>query len=317
MLRKFSGVLALAGLLAGCNATTTPTPAPIVVAQHLYVGDNGIPGSVQVYTLPITAASTAAFSFASDNVVAVTIDANGNAAVLDNTGNLKFFTAPLSAASTPAAVFTNGSATNNGSISFLSTGDFFVGSASNRVNRFNAPFTNASTPAAFVTDASMVAAYGTAVDASQNLYIANARTGTAATCSTGAQTCSTLLVYAPPYTGTPTITPKVTSSQYRKMAGSGSVLYVCSVAGSVSGPTGRVDAYNLPLTAASVPAFAITTGVNVPASIAFDASGNMYVGNFGNSTVTVYAPPFSAASAPSVTLTFPGTFSIFGIAIGR
>lgn len=312
MLRKFSGVLALAGLLAGCNATTTPTPAPIVVAQHLYVGDNSTPGTVQVYTLPINAASTAAFSFASDNVVAVTIDANGNAAVLDGTGNLKFFTAPLSAASTPAAVFTNGSATNNGSISFLSTGDFFVGSASNRVNRFNAPFTSASTPAAFVTDASMVAAYGTAVDASQNLYIANARAGTGATCSTGAQTCSTLLVYAPPYTGTPTITPKVTSSGYRKMAGSGSVLYVCSATG-----TSRVDAYNLPLTAASVPVFAITTGVNVPASIAFDASGNMYVGNFGNSTITVYAPPFSAASAPVVTLTFPGTFFIFGIAIGK
>lgn len=312
MLRKFSGVLALVGLLAGCNATTTPTPAPIVVAQHLYVGDNTTPGTVQVYTLPITAASTAAFSFASDNVVAVTIDANGNAAVLDNTGNLKFFMAPLSAQSTPAAVFTNGSATNNGSISFLSTGDFFVGSASNRVNRFNAPFTNASTPAAFVTDASMVAAYGTAVDASQNLYISNARTGTGATCSTGAQTCSTLLVYAPPYTGTPTITPKVTSSGYRKMAVSGSVLYVCSATG-----TSRVDAYTLPLTAASVPVFAITTGVNVPASIAFDASGNMYVGNFGNSTITVYAPPFSAASAPVVTLTFPGTFLIFGIAIGK
>ena len=286
-----------------------------MAAQHLYVGNNNAPGTVQAYTLPITSSSTATFSFASNNVVAIEIDSNGNAVVADNVGTLRFFAAPLSAASVPTATFTDASgAVGNGSISFMSTGDIWVGNGANRVNRFNAPFSNASTPAAFVTDASLTSAIGTALDASQNLYVSTRFAGTAITCSSGATTCGNLLVYAPPYTGAPIITPLVPLTSYRKMAGSGSVLFVCSILG-----TGRVDAYNLPLTSASVPAFAITTGINVPEAIAFDASGNMYVGNFGNPTITEYSPPFSAASAPVVTLTVgdPASFSIFGMTVGK
>jgi hypothetical protein len=303
MLRNFTCFLALAGLLAGCNSKSAVTPTPVVVVQHLYVGNDNTPGTVQVYTLPITAASTAAFSFASNNVVSVGIDASGNAAVGDNAGNLKFFAAPLSAASTPAAAFTNGAASNNGQITFTSAGDFFVANVSTNVNMFTHPFTNASVPSSTTTGAGLTAAIGTALDSSGNLYVSN---------SGGAG--SNLYVFASPYTGAPTVTtPVVAATAYRKMSGSGSVGYVCSVAGA----TGRVDAYNLPLTAASVPAFAITTGINLPEAISFDASGNMYVGNLGNSTITVYTPPFSAASAPAVTLTIPGTFAIFGMAIGK
>ncbi len=303
MLRNFTCFLALAGLLAGCNAKSTVTP-PIVTVQHLYVGNDNTPGTVQVYTLPITAGSTAAFSFASNNVVAVGLDSTGNAVVGDNAGHLQYFAAPLSAASTPAATFNNGSASNNGQITFTSAGDFFVANVSANVNMFTHPFTNASVLSSTTTSAGLTSAIGTALDNLGNLYVSNAG---------GAG--SNLYVFASPYTGAPTVTtPVVAGTAYRKMAGSGSVLYVCSVAGA----TGQVDAYNLPLTAASAPAFSITTGINTPEGIAFDAAGNMYIGNLSNATITVYSPPFSAASAPAVTLIVSsGAFAIFGIAIGK
>ncbi len=303
MLRKLTGFLAVAGLLAGCNATTSTTPPPIVIVQHLYVGNDNTPGTVQAYLLPITAASTPAFAFASNNVVAIGLDANGNAIVGDNAGHLQYFAAPLSAASVPAATFNNGSASNNGQVQFNLAGDFFAGTVGANVNMFTHPFSNASVPSTTATGAGLTSAIGTGLDNLGNLYVANA----------GAST-SNLYVFASPYTGAPAVTtPGLAATAYRKMAGSGTTLFVCSVAGT----TGRIDAYGLPLSNASAPAFAITTGVNVPEAIAFDASGNMYVGNLGDATITVYAPPFSAASAPSVTLTIPGTFAIFGIAVGK
>jgi hypothetical protein len=57
--------------------------------------------------------------------------------------------------------------------------------------------------------------------------------------------------------------------------------------------------------------------MNLPEALAFDAAGNLHVGNLGGSTVSVYAPPFSASSAPAITLSVgPAPFSIFSIAVG-
>lgn len=306
MVRKVVIFLALSGLIAGCNGTgTSSTTPPVVVIQHLYVGNDNTPGTVQAYTLPITAASTAAFAFASNNVVAIGLDANSNALVGDNAGHLQFFTAPLSAASTPSVTFTNTGASNNGQIVFNLGGQAFVANVSTAVNQFTPPFTISSAPSAVVSGG-LVSAIGDTLDNLGDLYVSNA--------GTGGGTSSNLEVFTPPYTGAPAVTtPNQAATAYRKMGGSGTTLFVCSVAGG----TGRVDAYSLPLSNTSVPAFAITTGINAPEAIAVDQNGNMYVGNLGNSTITVYAPPFSAASAPTVTLTLPGTFAIFGIAIGR
>jgi hypothetical protein len=300
----------------------TPTAAPS--PQVLYVGNNNTPGQVLQFSLPLTPSTTSNFAIASDNVVAVAPDANGNLAVGDNGGHLQFFTAPLSGASTPAATFNNGAASNNGNISFMNTGDFWAATVSNRVNRFNTPFSNASTPAAFVTDAGMVSDIGTALDAAQNLYIANAGTGNAAACAGTSQPgggCgSNIYVYAPPYTGAPIITPNVinfpfpsNSTAYRKIAVNATRFYAASVA---NGP-GRVDVYNMPITAASVPAFALTTGVNTPEGLALDASGNLYIGNLTDATVTVYSAPITASSVPSLIFKVSsGAFAIFGIGIG-
>jgi hypothetical protein len=272
--------------------------------QHLYVGNDNAAGGVRQYDLPITSTSMPNFSFASNNVVTMGTDGSGNMAVGDNAGNLTFFTAPLSGSSTASASFKNGTGTNDGQIAFTNTGDFFVSTAGTTVNKFTHPFSNASTPSLSITNAGLTGAIGTALDFAQNLYISNAASGNN----------SNLFVYAPPYTGAPIITPALPNTAYRKLAVSATQLFVASVAGT----TGRVDVYNLPITSSSAPAFSITNGMNTPEGLALDSFGNLYVGNLSDATVRVYAPPFSASSAPTTSLTMtPNPFAIFGIWIGK
>ena len=117
---------------------------------------------------------------------------------------------------------------------------------------------------------------------------------------------SNLLVYAPPYTGTPIATAVVPAASYREMAVSGTQLFVVNSVVSLS----KIDVYNLPITAASAPAFLISNGLfggSVSASgVAVDSSGNLYAGLGGNLGTTdtggvrLYVPPFSGASAPNM-----------------
>jgi hypothetical protein len=104
------------------------------------------------------------------------------------------------------------------------------------------------------------------------------------------------------------------STAYRKIAVNATNLYAASVAN----PPGRVDVYNLPITAASVPAFSLSTGVNTPEGVALDPAGNLYIGNLSDATVTVYTAPITAGSVPSLIFKVStGAFAIFGIAIGK
>jgi hypothetical protein len=272
---------------------------------QLYVGNDQPSGGVQQFSLPISASSTPNFTIAASSVVALGVDAKGDLAVGALGGALRFFPAPLSGSSTPSATFNNGAAGNVGQIAFTAAGDFFTTSFGNSINLFTHPFSNATTPSMSITNANISAAGGAAVDAAQNLYISN-------TGGSGSNTFGNLIVYAPPYTGTPIVTGPAIGANYRKVAISGTQLFVASVAG-----TGRIDVYTLPITGSALPAFSITNGTNLPEAVALDAAGNLHVGNLGNSTVTVYGPPFSASSAPAITLTpGPAPFSIFSLVTG-
>jgi len=89
-------------------------------------------------------------------------------------------------------------------------------------------------------------------------------------------------------------------------------------AASVANAPGRVDVYNLPITAASTPAFNLQTGVNTPEGLALDPAGNLYIGNLSDATVTVYTAPITAGSVPSLIFKVStGAFAIFGIAVGK
>jgi hypothetical protein len=289
--------------LVACGGHSNPTTPP----QHLYVGNDKASGQILQYALPITSTSTPTLTVTTTagtvNVVALALDSAGNLASGDNAGHLAIFSAPITSSSTASAAFNNGSATNDGQLVFNNTGDLFVPTVSTKVNLFNHPLSSASTVSQAITDASLSSAIGAALDSGGNLIVS----------STGGSG-GNLAVFGPPYTGAPTVTPAVAGTAYRKVALNSAQVFVCSV----DTGTGRIDVYNLPLTAASAPAFSMTN-VNIPEAVTFDSSGNLYVGNLGDATIRVFTPPFAASSAPSVTLTVgaPASFAVFGIAIGK
>lgn len=296
---------AYTALMSGSGGTTGNAlieiyhrgPSPIAVTEHLYVADDtSSSGGVLQFDLPITATSLPNFKLTGSYIADVAVDSTGNLAVEDAFGQLWFYSHPLSAASAPSATFHDGSATTSGQITFRPNGDFFVANQTTSVNRFDHPFSNASVVAAAITHPQLTAAFGTALDTAGNLYISQLGN-------------SSLFTYALPYTGAPIITPPPSTVNYRKIAVNGSRLFVTSV-------TNAVDVYNLPLTASSAPAFSITSGMNSPEAATFDSAGNLYVGNFGNSTVTIFTPPFSSASTPVRTLTINPSILIFSVAVG-
>jgi len=270
------------------------------------VASDNSPGQILQYSLPITSASVPALSLvnaATPSLVALALDSSGNLATGDNAGNLAFYAGPVTGSTSVSATFKNGTATNDGQLFFNSAGDLFAPTTGNKVNVFTHPLTSSSTPFLVVTDPGLTSSTGALLDSGGNLIIANNPGST-----------SNLLVFPTPSSGATVTTPAQASSAYRKMAVSGSQLFVTNVAGTL----GRIDVYNLPLTSSSGPAFSITSGINTPEAIAFDASGNMYIGNLTDASITVFVPPFSAASTSTVKLTVStGAFSLFGIAIGK
>jgi len=311
MARRSVVILASVLLTVGCQSSSSTTVPSFGSNPHLYAGNDNTPGGVLQFTLPLTAGEASNFAVATNNTVTVTPDGSGNMAVGDNAGHITYFTSPLGSTSTASATFNNGAASNNGQFAFSTAGSMYAATVASSVNVFARPLTNASTPSQNITAAGLVSVIGLAFDSAQNLYVSNAGAGTAITCSSGAGTCSNLAVFAPPYTGAPIFSTNVASTAYRKIGLSSTQLFAANVAGA-----GGIDVYNLPITAASAPAFRIADA-QTPEGITVDTNGNLYAGNLSNATVTVYAPPLSAASAPTVTLTVSaGAFSLFGIAIG-
>jgi len=273
-----------------------PAPPP-VAPQHLYA--DGPSGQVFQFALPLTGASpTAILSNPTTNAVSsVAVDSAGNLAIGDFAGNISVFKGPVTSSTSASATFKNGTATAVGQLVFNSAGDLFATTDSNKINVFTHPLTSASTPSQVITDVNLTGAVGIVLDSSNNLIVGNSPSLAG----------STLLVFAPPYTGPAVAAAFVPAEPYRQMAISGTQLFVASSIPEMS----FVDVYNLPITAGSAPAFSIKNGVfggSVSASaIAFDSKGNLYVGISGNLGTTdsggvrTYAPPFSAASNPSVT----------------
>jgi hypothetical protein len=269
-------------------------------------------GGISQYTLPLQTASTPNFTIALPNAISVALDSSGNVLGGSSGGKVTIYAAPISASSVATASFSDG-ASAVGQAAFTSNGNFLIATQSTSIEEFTAPFKNASTPSGSFTDPSIAYIFGTALDAAQNAYVESHGVGTATTCSAGAAKCSEILVFAPPYTGTPIITPLVANGGYRSLAVDATHLYAATI---VSGTNGRIDAYNLPITSSSSPAFSITAGASSPEGLAVDPAGNLYVGNF-NSSISVYAPPITASSTPTITYTINTGYPVFGVAIGK
>jgi hypothetical protein len=287
--------------LAACSGSTN-TPGPPAGTQHFYT--NGTTGHVLQFALPLSgSAPTATLSLpTASDVSAVAVDSAGNVAVGTFGGSISIFTGSASA----SATFKNGTSTFVDNLAFNSAGDLFATTNSNSINVFTHPLTSASTPSQVIS-VNLTASDGLAFDSANNLIVSNTPTPTS----------SNLLVYAPPYNGVPIATAAIPAASYRQMAISGTQLFVVNSQVSAS----KIDVYNLPITAASAPAFLISSGLfggSVSGSgVAVDSSGNLYAGLSGNLGTTdsggirIYVPPFSGA--PSVA---NGVFGIT-LAVGK
>jgi len=282
------------------SPSDAPIDSPMNQTQHLYVADDSTPGHVFRYLLPLTSTSTPDVTIATPNdaIFGVTTDPAGNLIADAQTGRILVFVPPLSNNSTPFATFTNLNATAGGQPGVTPGGILIASMQQRTLNMYSSPFTNQSTPSGTATSAALTNTIGVGIDSQANLYVANNVSGG-----------GNLVVLPPPYTQSTVATPAVTGAAYRNVAISGQLLFVGSV-----GSAARIDVYNLPLTNTSAPAFMITTGTNVPEGVAVDAVGHLYAGNLSDKTVSRYSPPFSAQSAPDVTITTQAT--IFGLAIG-
>lgn len=301
---------AFIGCLAACGGSSTPVPpGPPPGTQHLYT--NGALGHAVQFALPITGSTpTATLSLPTAiNVSALAVDSAGNVAVGASDGSISIFNAPITSSASASATFKNGTSTLVDNLAFNSAGDLFATTFSNSINVFTHPLTSASTPSQVITSVNLTSSVGVVLDSANNLIVSNSPSLAAG---------STLLVYAPPYTGLPIVTAAIPAISYRQMAINGTQLFV--VASLVS--SSRLDVYNLPITAASVPAFFIKTGLfggSVTGDgVALDSSGNLYAGLSGNLGTTdsggirIYVPPFSGASAPNVTTGVFGTTLAIG-----
>jgi hypothetical protein len=237
----------------------------------------------------------------------VAVDSAGNLAVGTFGGSISIFNGPITGSASASATFKNGTSTLVDNLAFNSAGDLFATTNSNSINVFTHPLTSASTPSQVITSVNLTTGVGVALDSANNLIVSNAPSPSG----------SNLLVYAPPYTALPIATAVVPAASYRQMAISGTQLFVVNSNVSAS----KIDVYNLPITAASAPAFLISSGLfggSVSGSgVALDSSGNLYAGLSGNLGTTdsggirIYVPPFS--SAPSVA---NGVFGIT-LAVGK
>src|ERR1700674_5792269 len=77
---------------------------------------------------------------------------------------------------------------------------------------------------------------------------------------------------------------------------------------SNDGGSGLMQIFAPPFSATSTPVVSFQDGTSTDIDdVAFDASGRTYLGNFGQSTVDVYAPPLTNASTATFSITTTGS----------
>jgi hypothetical protein len=208
-------------------------------------------------------------------------------AVTGLTGNVRLFGLPVTSFSSTFATI---SSESNGTPVF-SHGLLYQGGSSS-INVYTPPFSNSSVPSSSITTLGLTPSDLT-VDPNGNLYLTTGDNTIGVVTGT---TLTTVLVAAP-------------AMAFRGMAASATRLYACGF----NGLANDVFIYALPLTATSMPAITLDLGDAAPESCVLDSSGRLYVGS-PDGRIFVFAPPFSSASAPVLTLATPAV--VFGMAIG-
>jgi hypothetical protein len=301
----------------------SPSPS---AATNVYV-DNFDADDIAQYTPTVTASSSPAVTLSSDGALGVASDSTYVVGTSEGASAVSVWDQPVTSASETVATLGTADA---GLAAFDGSGDLWLsveGDGVSSVVEYAPPLTDSSTTAVTVTT-DVVDPLGVALDSSQNLYVVDAE----------ASPQPQLLVFASPYTGTPTVLnlPLSSESEAVGVAISGSIAAV-AVFDNITGASfkqhplafkragalhdwaasrhavhplgeavgGEILIYGLPIGASSTPT--ATIPLEEAGDLAFDSSGNLYVTDevLPSSTggVEVFTPPFTSASVPAFAVT--------------
>lgn len=276
---------------AACTATVAFDMMPLVAAvsnNKATIYEGGLLNAYATVTLDVNQPSALAFDPAGDLVVASCLRGCGNGSSLDS---VNVYAPPYNGLPVQITSGVSGPV----SLAFDASGDLFVGNCgscnlggTDGVAEYKPPFTSASSPAVLTTSG-VADPRALALDASNDLFVLNCFS-----CTSGGADAVT--EYASPYGGSAaaTIASGQLNSPNALALDSSADVFVSSFNNNT------IYEYAPPYTILKA---AITTGVNSPSSIALDAAGDLFVGeNGGNNKVQQYTPPFSALSAPALTI---------------
>jgi hypothetical protein len=303
---------ALVLVAAGCSSSSSTTiNTPSIHFSRLYVSNFvGAGTGLNIFAPPFSAASTPAVSVPAgvasgfNSTGALAVDAVGRLyAIADVSPSIiNIYTPPITAASVPTTSITLPSSTNAYGLALDPSGNIWVSDragASSTVREYTPPFTNASTPALTLTAAAngLNDTAGLAFDATGRLAIAG-------------ETTNNLVIFNPPITGASTPAATITLDG----AGQGVVFDGIGRLFAVN-PNTDVQVFTPPFSNAQAESFHFGAINGFSVSPKFDATGDLWVSNSGAGTVVEYSPPFSASTAPTVTLT-SGLSDNYGLAFG-
>jgi hypothetical protein len=275
-----------AGLMIGCNSTSTSNPPP---PQRLYVSDDLL-GHIFIYTLPASASSTPIATIANAGAGAMTFDAMGRLFVRHAATSVDVFTPPLTSSSTPAFSLTFGTTVRD--VAFDAGGNLFaIESVCSCIEVMNAPITSSSTVAYSFPSGASTGPFGDGFDPSGNLFVAGGN----------------VVEFSPPFSSgsTPHFTFGTIFTNRSANADSAGNIYISD------GPAdGKIDVYTPPFSNASTPSFAITASAGRIGYTAFDRAGRLYVPAIVDNKVYVFSPPFGGSSTASFSVPVTGAFAV-------
>jgi hypothetical protein len=307
MTRALSTALRAASLaallaIAGCNSASTLPAAPQAPQRHLYLSRTNTE-TIEMYDLPLTAASTPAATVSVSQPREIFVDQAGRLFVpQDNLHtSVLVFRTPLTSASTPAFTLTTLNADTE-DVAEDGAGNVYVSVPNASVTGccidiFPGPVTgnaiaSAEITANGVTTNPLAFPYGIATDAAGNLYTASA---------------TSIIKYAPAITASSVPATDVAAGfPAYGVALDASRLYVAN--GTTNG---TIDVFSQPFQNGSTRAFGLVVGGG-PSGMTFDAAGDLWYVDVSTGVWEIPAP-ITASSVAVHVLTIDGGL---GIAFG-
>lgn len=276
------------GLSNGCSvggvcSLSSAATATLSSTQELFTA-NPTNSRVQGFTVPFAGPTPSPdVTIAMNSPGPIALDSNGDVFTAPAGGyasDFYFVTPPYTAAPS------TGIAPNPAWLSFDSEETLYVLSASVTyidVSEFSPPYT--SLPWTYFQIPN-IALFQDAFDASNNLYVLNYNP------YSNPKTYY-LTVYAPPYTGAPAFSVRLSNEPTGLVVEAEHALVL---------ETQSVEVVTLPMVSNTPPVTTITSGLDVPAGVAEDANGDLFVANAQSNTIDEYAAPYTSASTPVATI---------------